>query len=353
MRLALSLIALLASPLAGATTQVTSSPADYVTTYQLGSEWGKLPVRFYDVDGLNTPLAHLSRATARIRIKVPGVGPATLATAWYAGRFGDEAGSATHLMATNFHVAENMRERDCVYVERDGAKVTVESPVWFELTQHPTLSGQPLECERVVGAWKEIDFALLALREPSPSVEQRLAGTGRNFAWKPSIKRGQELVTVGFGTANNAGSRMMKNEDSDCRVISADDEFRLLRDPDQINPAPYSAWSFAHGCDISHGDSGSAFADRATGALIGLVWTAGTSPAGRPAWLRDSTALLETFATPHDALWTQLAYAVPAGKIQDYLSDLVSGAKRSANQVLIQDFLAQSKNAASSPANAD
>lgn len=346
-------------------------PRDQRKIYQLGSEWGKVPVQAAEVDGLSTPLARIAQATARVRYVLPemymGAGEKTMATAWYAGQF-----DATHVMATNFHVAEDLRDRDCLFQPRDEEtkKIQFESKIWFELTQNSSLSGERLECDHVIGRWKEIDFALLAMKAPSSDAAQRLAGLGRNFAWKPEIHRGQALLTVGFGLAFNDESVMMKNEDADCRVLSGDNEFRQLLDPDTINPGGYAAWSFAHGCDISHGDSGSAFADRQSGDLIGIVWTAGTSDAGHPDWVRDSNLLARLMELHPENLWgvlsgdgkryqtqAELAYSVPAAKIQERLLELLKAAipadaaakakfKPSADQRVIADFLNQAKNAA-------
>ena len=100
-------------------------------------------------------------------------------------------------------------------------------------------------------------------------------------------------------------------------MFSATDEFRLLADPDTLNTESYSAWSFAHGCDTSHGDSGSAIVDRATGRPIGIHWTGKVPKSSR---VRTSGYLADLLASPSDDVWSELGYAVPAAKIKEVVS---------------------------------
>jgi hypothetical protein len=178
-------------------------------------------------------------------------------------------------------------------------------------------NGVTVKCKRVIGHWTAIDFGLVVLDIPA-EVEHEFKGVGVNFAYNETVERGTPLLTVGFGVAKNAGQRnMMVNQDNDCRVYSNTGDYRFLADPDTMNPGPYKAWSFAHGCDISHGDSGSAFFNRQTGQMIGIVWTAATP--------KDPRVLTREYLDRLDAsnpeVWSRLGYTVPSTKIGEILRD--------------------------------
>ena len=89
-----------------------------------------------------------------------------------------------------------------------------------------------------------------------------------------------------------------------------------MPDPDALNPGTYDAWSFANGCDVSHGDSGSAMVDRKTGKPIGLIWT-GKIP--KSPKVQQSQYLNEILQKQSPEIWTELSYAVPAAKIREVL----------------------------------
>ena len=94
-----------------------------------------------------------------------------------------------------------------------------------------------------------------------------------------------------------------------------------MADPDEFNPAGYKAWSFAHACDISHGDSGSAMIDRKNGDVVGIVWT-GKIP--KSAMVQSSANLQKIFTGSTPAVWKELSYAVPAVKIKEVLKKYAS-----------------------------
>jgi hypothetical protein len=114
---------------------------------------------------------------------------------------------------------------------------------------------------------------------------------------------------------------MVANGDSDCKVFSPTQDFRLMPDPDALNPGTYDAWSFANGCDVSHGDSGSAMVDRKTGRPVGLIWT-GKIP--KSPQVQSSRYLAELAAGQSEEIWTELSYAVPASKIKEVLLSALS-----------------------------
>ena len=251
-----------------------------VDDYRIGDEFGKKPVTAGGLGGTSPVFQRAAKATAAY-----GGG-----TAFYLGKF-----NGHHMVATNHHVAEG----GC------------QGPARFPLL------GKSYSCERVYADWKEVDLDLFSIIVPEAD-EALLAPLGRNFSFDASIYTGQELLTVGFGIAGNPRRVMMANQDSDCKVFSDTGDFRLVADPDQYNPADYSAWSFVNGCDVSHGDSGSAFVDRNTGDVLGLIWT-GKIP--KSPKVLSSAYLAEMLRTKSPEIWTELAFCVPAPKIKERIQE--------------------------------
>lgn len=254
--------------------------------YRVGDEWGKIPVDEHSLRN-NPVYRRVVLSTGKIN-----------ATGFYLGKF-----AGHHIMATNHHVCPS--EWSC---EGSTFRFT-ERNLRFRIT-HNLISDS------------SIDLALLAIRVP-PEQEQLLEGIGQNFAWRSQPYPGQMLITAGYGVANNPQRQMMVNQDSDCKTFSARGDIRRMADPDRLNPGPYKAWSFAIGCDVSHGDSGSAIWDRINGELIGIVWT-GKIPKSQQA--QRSEWLDEILQRNDPAIWTELTYAVPAAKMYDVLqARLASG----------------------------
>ncbi len=275
--------------LGGRTGPVSTFTGD-VDNYQIGDVWGKLPLDAAQVRAGSAVLRKAARATARYAGLFGG------ATGFYMGKFNGQ-----HIMGTNHHVVDGV---GCA-----GAKLTF-----------PFLgtNGLTVKCKRIIGHWTDADFGLIVLDIPA-SEEALFDGVGVNFAYNQKIEHGMPLLTVGFGIAKNPGQRnMMVNQDNDCKVYSATGDYRLMGDPDTMNPGPYKAWSFAHGCDISHGDSGSAFFNRNTGEMVGIVWTAATPKDPRVL----TRVYLDHLDTSSEDIWTKLGYTVPATKIGDVLKSI-------------------------------
>ncbi len=255
---------------------------DNVPDYQIGSEWGKVRVTR---DMLNSESPAFVRAvSATGRLPVGGTG-------FYLGKF-----NGAHVLATNHHVCPT--KRSC-----DGDKVSF-----------PVLKKKFKVTEFLI-TLPEIDLTLLTIKA-KPEDEAELMKVAKNFSFDKDVARDMELLTAGFGIGGNPGEVLMVNQDSDCKVYSADKEYRLMADPDTMNPGSYRAWSFAHSCDISHGDSGSAMVERSTGDVIGIVWT-GKLP--KSTYVQSSSALIALLQNPTEAIWEELNYAVPAPKIRSVL----------------------------------
>jgi hypothetical protein len=265
-------------------TEVYSSAGDS-RDYRIGDEWGKKSVNPKDLRKSSPQFVRAASATAFIPVG---------GTGFYLGKF-----DGVHVLATNHHVCPT--ERDCVNSKAD-FRVIKKS---FKMT-------------KLFISLPDVDLALLAIDVPAKdeAVMKRIA---QNFSFRKEIQKGQGLMTIGYGTGENPYNEMMANQDSDCKVFSDTKDYRHLADPDEINPGDYKAWSFAHGCDISHGDSGSAMVDRETGEVMGIVWT-GKIPKSRS--VQSSVNLEKMFTTSSPLIWKELSYAVPASKIGDYLSKL-------------------------------
>tara|TARA_B100001094_G_scaffold227582_1_gene222089 strand:- start:145 stop:1092 length:948 start_codon:yes stop_codon:yes gene_type:complete len=252
--------------------------------YQIGDEWGKAPVKTGDYKKVPS-LEKIAKGTARL-----GGG-----TGFYLGKFDGE-----HVLATNHHVCPSSIQ--CRWTS----------------AQFP-LVNKRFSVKTFLGTWSDIDLALMTIKVDQAD-EDLLKTMANPFAFMQETYRGQELITVGFGGANNRSRSLVANFDSDCKVFSGSSEYRFMADPDSLNTGSYKAWSFANGCDVSHGDSGSAMVDRQSGEVVGIIWTGKIPKSDK---VQDSDYLDELLEQPNEDIWTELSYAVPAEKIGEYLQLLI------------------------------
>ena len=270
-----------------------ASAFEFDLRYQIGEEWGKKPVT---PDQMKTE----TRAFQRAALATARMGGAT---AFYLGKF-----NGHHVMATNHHVLPSARS--CL----------------GNFARFPLLDDKKFVCKTFYGEWTDVDLALFEIEVTTPADEALLAPIGRNFNYDGNLVPGQLLLTIGFGIADNPRRVMMANQDSDCKVYSATNDFHFMGDPDEFNPGPYKAWSFANGCDVSHGDSGSAMVDRVTGDPVGLIWT-GKIPKNEK--VRSKAYLDNLLKTQSPEVWTELSFAVPATKIREHLRGVIDSGKLS------------------------
>ena len=175
-------------------------------------------------------------------------------------------------------------------------------------------------CKKFFGHWTDIDFALFAIDVRKQEDVQLLSKFSLDIDFNAELYPGKELLTIGFGVANNPIRRIVGTMDSDCKVFSEQGDYRFMADPDVLNPGPYKAWSFALGCDVSHGDSGSAIVDRENGKVVGIIWT-GKIP--KDSKVQDSDYLTQVLEENSPEIWTELNYAVPASKIREVLQNII------------------------------
>ena len=254
--------------------------------YRIGDEWGKKEVTRQDMAKIPA-LDRAAHATAR----VGG------ATGFVLGKFGNE-----WVLATNYHVCPEAW--DC-----EGSRVTF------------TLGNIRVYIKKFLRSYTAIDLALLTLDiQPGSEEEAYLQKYAKNFAFTEGFSAGEELVTVGYGSAGNPMQSLVGNWDYDCKIFSQSGDMRFMNDPDAFNPGSYTVWSIATGCDVSHGDSGSAMVNRQTGAVKGIIWT-GKFP--KIENIQSSAYLDELLKTNTEEVWTELNYMVPAQQILSILKDSV------------------------------
>lgn len=258
--------------------------------YRIGDEWGKKKVTSETLKTESPGFARMALATAYLPVG---------GTGFYLGKF-----NGSHVVATNHHVCPKAFE--CVGDRAD-----------FRML------GKKFKITKFFITIPDVDLTLLAIDIPE-SEEAEMSEVARNFSFNQDVYKGQELITMGFGVAGNARNYLMANQDSDCKVFSEAGEYRHMADPDDINPGTYNAWSFANGCDVSHGDSGSAMVDRRTGDIVGIIWT-GKIPKSRLA--QNSENLDRMLQTSAPEIWKELSYAVPATKIKEYIRTYARSSK--------------------------
>jgi hypothetical protein len=256
--------------------------------YQIGPEWGKKVVTTESLKSESVVFQKAARRTAKFGSFMGG------ATAFYLGKF-----NGHHVIASNYHVITSANE-----CSQGRATFTM-------------LGNKIFPCEKFIGSWSDVDFAL-AIIKVKPEDEHILEGIGQNMAFKSEVYQGEKLLTIGHGFADNQDQKMVANQDSDCKVYSQKNDIRFMADPDDVNPGDYSVWSFANGCDVSHGDSGSAMVDRDTGDIVGIIWT-GKIP--KEAKVQDPAYLADIFSHNSEDVWKQLSYSVPSFKIKEVLTE--------------------------------
>lgn len=257
--------------------------------YQIGSTWGKAPVEKDTLTNQSPAFQRAAQATARIRFAMGG------ATGFVIGEKNGET-----LLATNNHVIG--APEDCSAAE-----------ISFEMLD---IAG--VRCKEIVVTNTDIDLTIITLDQVNEQQQQALKKVARSFK-EAGPTKGTELLTIGYGIASNPGQKMlMAGQDEDCKTYSPDGEVRYMADPDEFNPGPGKTWMFAIGCDVSHGDSGSAIVERETGDVIGILST-GKIPKNEI--VRDAEFIQRLFKDASEEVWSELTYAVPSSKILELIGD--------------------------------
>ncbi len=262
--------------------------------YRVGDEWSRKVLGKRDLRNKNLKFVEELSRTAKATAKV------ARGTGFYLGQF-----NGFHLIATNYHVHIRL----------------VNEPEDYKVIEFPFLD-LSFSFGRTFGAWLEIDLALFAIDVESKWDRKELQSVAKNFSFDYPITRNQKLLTVGFGRAKNHYSDMVGTWDSDCKVFSGDNEFKIQYGLG-MKDAVVGTWAFAVGCDASDGDSGSPIVTRDTGDIIGILW--GAAP--KTPIVQSSQSLDNMIKENSPAIWKDLNYAVPAVKIKEFLLEKIkSGA---------------------------
>ena len=247
-------------------------PATASAQPQQGDQWGRVPVTSQLLNQGDAVLQAVFHSTVRVNG----------ATATYLGLF---AGSP--VLMTARHV---MPDQDSC----TGRTVTFyESP-----GQGGTLQKLPFTCDRLLGAWDQVEISLFSVATSAQSLAL-LESRGLKPGFDAPVSQFAELVTMGHGGEQNPQELLTVDQGPDCYVASASDDFRF-RDG--------AIWSIALGCNDSAGDSGSPVVDRKSGALLGIVWGGHTDKLPE---LADSRYLRSLATSESPLLWEQLNYASP------------------------------------------
>jgi hypothetical protein len=261
---------------------LSESDDNTILDYQIGPTWDKAEVTLNLLSDQNPVLLKTAQATAKLTVMF------STGTGFVVGQKNGQV-----MLATNHHVIEDQKFCD-------------ETKVAFEV-----LGIKRVRCDKVIVTDTELDLTLFTIKGLTADATSKLIATALPLT-KGGPQKGQNLLTLGYGFAGNDSGKLMVDQGDDCKTYSKDDEMRYMADPDVVNPGPYKTWLFAAGCDVSHGDSGSAVVDRDTGEVVGLLST-GKIP--KVAQVRSADFLKKMFDGNTEDVWSELTYVVPFSKI--------------------------------------
>ena len=251
----------------------------YASSYQIGSSWSR---------------KHIHSASEKVRYLQSSVGEVgARATLFYIGQRNNK-----HWAVTNNHVCPGNKKNKCLNQ-------------WIVFFYHKNAQGEPLKGNivDVPLSRPDLDFSLVEIKFKNLASFESLP-FALSFSHSPPYHH-QELISLGYGGwLNEYGSLTIEENSEDCKVFSYDDDIKLSSDPDSTAPLNHKVYSFIHGCDASHGDSGSPLLDEQSHEVIGLLWS-GKYP--KPKGISQD----DFYLLPYEQLWNGLNYAVPAFMISD------------------------------------
>lgn len=271
-----------------------------VSDFQIGDSWtAKKLSRNLLLQENNFNLSRAAESTLQIRT------PWAQGTGVYLGEH-----NGRHLVGTNAHVLDNIYSCQT-------QKLAIVAKF--------TLGNAVFTCESLIATWADVDFAIFVLTVDSEAQSDYLETVNPlKFNFDIPYSKNRPLYSIGHGNANNPDSVMTIKYDEDCRIYSATNEIRRLKNPH--NPDALKIPSFAIGCDISPGDSGSSVIDSETGDLIGVVWS---TQRPKPAIVRTRGYMNQLRTDEDDSIWQSLAYAIPAVEIKATMIRWYNRTKRS------------------------
>ncbi|MDC1174408.1 serine protease [Bacteriovoracaceae bacterium] len=189
-----------------------------------------------------------------------------------------------------------------------------------------------LYCRQIIGSWKEIDLAIISLRVSRDQEYFFDRKEEFKFHKSASVDKFTELVTFGHGEVNNPSYKLTYDDSSDCKVLSQTNRFRSVLKED--DPLKHKIPSFATGCDISRGDSGSPVIDKSNGTLLGIIW--GTRNK-KPLKIKSSAYIHLLSEQNHEDIWKYMSYAIPTKEIFDRVEKSVRNDRmRYKNRLILQ-----------------
>ena len=184
------------------------------------------------------------------------------------------------------------------HVMPDQDSCTGRDVAFYDFGKSNHLNQVHFTCSKLLGAWPDVDLSVFTL-DPSQASNPFFQGRGLKPAFNSSIPQFEMLLTMGHGSEQNPQNLLTVDMGSDCYVAGATDDFRF-RDN--------TTWSMALACNESAGDSGSPIVDRATGALLGVVWGGHTD---KDDDIANSGYVKSIVQANSPDIWVQLNYASP------------------------------------------
>ncbi|PIP96512.1 MAG: hypothetical protein COW00_10205 [Bdellovibrio sp. CG12_big_fil_rev_8_21_14_0_65_39_13] len=262
--------------------------------YRLGSSWDRIDLLSQPQYLQDLQIRRAALATAKI------ISAFNIGTGFYLGNIDGE-----YLVATNYHVFANV--------------LTCGLTTFAPLVKF-TLAGVSGICKRIIVDLPDIDLIIFSL-EKTAAIENGMRDIlPLRFAFDTEISKGTPLLTIGHGRALNENLYPRLEMSSDCRVLSPDSRYKILSNPDPDDHLKLEVWSFATGCDLSPGDSGSAVINAKSGHVLGLFWA---SPSPKPTVYQVSDYLRNIEVNESRDVWKNLSYAVPSVIIKDKLVDFI------------------------------
>lgn len=274
---------------------------------QIGSSFGRKFLKPGEEDSLAQQLKRAARSAGEF-----GTG-----SAFYIGQF-----NGRHLIGTNAHVAmafaeetnwslknyeQNPEEACAIFPGYDESDINY---VRFSLVE------KNFNCERLVGIWAEIDFAIFEIKNPEGF---DFEGMGLSLVNSVEPYKNQSLAMFSYGQhLNDHGPDLdlAYSTDRHCRSFSDAVDHTLIVG-EEIGDR--GVWSFALGCDISVGDSGSALIDKASGLFAGVIWAGAQIKGDKVKNDSRLSQILESEIEDKDLIWSEMNYGVPASKVVEVI----------------------------------
>lgn len=308
--------------------------AEVLAQLQIGPKWDKVQIT----------LEYLKRISSSRKRAALSIANFKHGTAFFVGNI-----DGHYVMATNAHVAANdtndLMPENLDRLTSNPTSICTSSGNSRTEIEHVRfdIQNKSFACEQLIGVWPSVELALFTIKV-DPIDQSFFKNIGLKFDfWNPPV-HGAQLETMGYGEFMNPGESkvaLMHTAGRTCKTFSLTGDFRYMTDPDEHSPGPYKVWSFAAGCSVAWGDSGSPVFNPLTGRVVGLLWTARYP---KLASIQDLTFLNRIAKLQSPEVWSQLSYASPALKIREALeADLNMPMARGLKPNVIRGILKASK----------